>query len=237
MKILSVESAALVASAAVCEDDKLLCEIFVNTAKTHSQTLMPMIDSVLEQSETTLSDIDLIAVSNGPGSFTGLRIGVSAVKGLAHAKNLPVVGISSLYSMAYNLPFCQHLICPIMDARRNQVYNAVYEWESDNLNELISPRALGIDELLEELIQKNRKVVFIGDGVLPHKEHIINTLGDMAVFAPPSASLQRASALAAPARILFNQQKTTTCYELSPVYLRKSQAEREAEEKEKGEIK
>lgn len=237
MKILSVESAALVASAAICDDDKLICEVFSNTAKTHSQTLMPMIDSVLVQSGTELSDIGLIAVSIGPGSFTGLRIGVSAVKGLSHAAKIPIVGISSLCSMAYNLPFCEHLISPIMDARRNQVYNAVYEWENDTLNELTPPRAIGIDELLDELLQKNRRVVFLGDGVSPHKEHIKEKLGDMAVFAPASASLQRASSLAAPAQKLFDEGKATNCFELAPVYLRKSQAEREAEEKEKGEKK
>ncbi len=237
MKILSVESAALVASAAICDGEKLICEVFVNTAKTHSQTLMPMIDSVLEQSETELSDIDLIAVSIGPGSFTGLRIGVSAVKGLAHAKKIPVVGISSLCSMAYNLPFCEYLICPIMDARRNQVYNAIYQWENDKLNELTPPRALGVDELLDELILKNKKIVFLGDGVVPHREYIKEKLGDMAVFAPASASLQRASSLAIPAQKLFDEGKAVSCFELSPVYLRKSQAEREAEEKEKGEEK
>lgn len=233
MKILSIDTSASVASAAVTEDEKLVCEIIVNNKLTHSQTLMPMIDSVLKQSETELSEMDLIAVANGPGSFTGLRIGVSTAKGLADALKKPVVGISTLTAMAYNLPYCEYLITPIMDARRAQVYNAVYRWKGIELKEIEPPRALSVEELIAELKEKGKKAVFLGDGVPVHRVTIENILGENAVFAPSCSNAQRASALAVPARKLFEQGKATDGFGLTPVYLRKSQAEREAEEKEK----
>lgn len=233
MRILSVDTSSNVASVAICDDEKLICEITVNNKKTHSQTLMPMIDSALKQSELEISDIDLIASANGPGSFTGLRIGVSAVKGLAHAKNIPVVGVSILEAMAYNLPFCEYIISPIMDARRQQVYNAVYEWKNEELLEIKAPRALSVDELIEELIKLDKKVVFLGDGVDVHKSYIGEKMADKAVFAPVCAKEQRASGLAVVAKKIFDEGKAVSCYELAPVYLRKPQAERELEERNK----
>lgn len=231
MKILSVDTAANVASAAIVDGDKLVCEVTINNKKTHSQTLMPIIDTILNHAGMEISDMDFLAVANGPGSFTGLRIGVSAVKGLAYAKNIPVVGISTLEAMAYNLPFCKFSISPIMDARRQQVYNAVYEWENGELIEKKAPRALGIDELCEELGKVGKKVVFVGDAAAVYKEIIIEKLGDMAVFAPSCAAEQRASSLAIAAKKRYQKTGGESAFELSPVYLRKSQAEREAEEK------
>ncbi len=228
MKILSVDTSSNVASVAITDDEKLICEITVNTKKTHSQTLMSMIDSALKQSELEIKDIDLIASANGPGSFTGLRIGVSAVKGIAHALDIPVVGVSILEAMAYNMPFCEHLISPVMDARRDQVYNAVYEWKNDELSEVKAPRALSIEELTDELLENDKEVVFLGDGVKVHREFIKDKMGDKALFAPVSALEQRASGLAAAAK----NKKAVSCYELAPIYLRKPQAERELEEKE-----
>ena len=229
MKILSVDTSSNVASVAITDDEKLICEITVNTKKTHSQTLMPMIDSAIKQSGIEISDIDLIVSANGPGSFTGLRIGISAVKGLSHATNIPVVGVSILEAMAYNLPYCEYIVSPIMDARRNQVYNALYEWKDDELLEISEPRALSIEELAQELLRADKKVIFLGDGVDVHKEFIKEKLGDKALFAPVSAKEQRASGLAAAAK----NKKAISCYELAPVYLRKPQAERELEEKER----
>lgn len=234
MRILSIDTSASVATAAITDGEKLVCEFIINTKLTHSQTLMPIIDSVLKKSEIGLEGIDLIAVANGPGSFTGLRIGVSSAKGLAHAKNIPMVGISTLTSMAYNLPYCEYLISPIMDARREQVYNALYKWENGKLKEIEKPRALGIDELLEELKNTGENVVFLGDGVPVHLEIIKKTLGDKAFFSPSSANAQRASSLAPIAEKLFDEGKAIDCYGLEPIYLRKSQAEREAEKKENG---
>lgn len=233
MKILSVDTSANVATVAICEDERLICEQMTNTKKTHSQTLMPMIDNILAQAEMEISDVDLIAVANGPGSFTGLRIGVSTVKGIAEALDIPVVGISTLEAMAYNLPYCSYLICPIMDARREQVYNVVYEWENEELRELKEPRALGLSELLNEILGVDKKAVFLGDAVPVHKEKIVEVLGDRAVFAPSCASLQRASALCDIAKIRYSDGKAVKGFELETVYLRKPQAEREAEERKK----
>lgn len=233
MRILSVDTSSNVASVAICDDEKLICEITVNNKKTHSQTLMPMIDSALKQSELEISDIDLIASANGPGSFTGLRIGVSAVKGLAHAKNIPVVGVSILEAMAYNLPFCEYVISPIMDARRQQVYNAVYEWNNGELLEIKAPRALAVGELIDELMKLDKKVVFLGDGVDVHKAYIEEKMADKAVFSPVSAKEQRASGLSVVAKKFFDEGKAVSCYELAPIYLRKPQAERELEERNK----
>ena len=231
MKILSIETSANVASAAVTQDDRLIAEYTVNNKKTHSETLMPIIDTVLKNAGLDITDIDLIAVSEGPGSFTGLRIGISTAKGISHAANIPLVGISTLKSLAYNMPYCDYIISPVMDARRAQVYNALYEWEDGKLTQIEAPRAISLEELLEELNSFDKKAVFAGDGVFVHRDTISKVLGDKAVFAPSSAAIQRASALADIARAEFENGRTKNCFELTPIYLRKSQAEREAEER------
>jgi len=229
MKILAVDTSANTATVCVVEDDKLLAEEIVNHKKTHSQTLMPMIDNVLKNCGVDISDIDVFAVANGPGSFTGLRIGVSAIKGMAHALDKPVIEISTLEAMAYNIYMCEEIICPIMDARRAQVYNGVYTWENGVFTELTPPRALSIEECVEDVKKYNKKVIFLGDGVPVHREYIEKELSEQAIFAPASANAQRASSLASIA--LNRQDGKKSCYEVSPVYLRKPQAEREREER------
>lgn len=229
MKILAIDTSSAVASAAIAEDDKLICEFTLNNKLTHSQTLLPIIDSVFKQSELKPSDIDLFAAANGPGSFTGLRIGISTAKGLAHAAGKPAVGVNTLEALAYNLPFCPYLISPIMDARREQVYNAFYKFNDSGLEEITSPRAAPISECLAELKEYGGKVVFLGDGVPVFKEQIKAVLGSAAFFAPQSANMQRAAAVAEAAKY----KKAADYNELLPVYLRKSQAERELEERMK----
>ena len=231
MKILSIDTSSGVASAAVTEDEKLICEFILNNKLTHSQTLMPIIDRVLKESDTDLSQMDFIAVTNGPGSFTGLRIGVSTAKGLADALKKPVVGVSTLEAMAYNLPYCGFLIVPIMDARRSQVYNAVYRWNKNELEQISSPRAISVEDLLKELKELNEKAVFLGDGVPVYKDIIKQEMGENVMFAPSCANAQRASSVAVAAKKLYENGKATDGLGLVPVYLRKSQAEREAEEK------
>ena len=149
MRILAVDSSSNVASVAIVDDNKLVCECVLNNKLTHSQTLMPMINEVFKKSELTPLDIDLFAVANGPGSFTGLRIGVTTIKGLAHATGKPVCGVNTLEALAYNLPFCPYIIAPIMDARREQVYNAFYKWEDGTIKEVQKPRAISLDDCLE----------------------------------------------------------------------------------------
>lgn len=228
MKILAVDTSSNVASAAIVDGEKLVCESILNNKLTHSQTLMPMIDEVFKKSELKPDDIDLFAVSNGPGSFTGLRIGVTTIKGLAHACQKPVCGVNTLEALAYNLPFCPYIVAPIMDARREQVYNAFYKWENGILKEIESPRAISLEECLEELLKMDEKAVFLGDGVPVFREKITEKLKEKALFAPQLACTQRASCVAECAKY----KESMNYNELAPVYLRKSQAEREAEERE-----
>lgn len=229
MKIFAVDTSSAVATAAIIDENKLICECVLNNKLTHSQTLMPMIDDVFKKSELTPSDIDVFAVSNGPGSFTGLRIGVTTVKGLAHATGKQVVGVNTLEALAYNLPFCPYIISPIMDARREQVYNAFYRFENGKLKEIVEPRAVALSDCLTELQKCGEKVVFLGDGVPVFKEKIKEALGENALFAPQTANAQRASAVAEAAK----NKESIHYSKLVPVYLRVSQAERELEERGK----
>ncbi len=229
MKILAVDTSSSVATAALVDGDKLICEYTLNNKLTHSQTILPIIDSIFKSSEHSTEDIDLYAVSAGPGSFTGLRIGVTTVKGLAHAAAKPVAAVNTLEALAYNLPLCPYIIAPIMDARREQVYNAFYRFEKGELKELKAPRAVCLSECLSELMEYSEKVVFLGDGVPVFREKIIEVLGDKALFAPQNLNMQHASAVAQAAK----NKKTMHYSELVPVYFRQSQAERVAEEKEK----
>lgn len=227
MKIFAVETSSLVASAAICDGDKLVCETSLNNKLTHSETLMPIIEEVFERSGLTPNDIDLFAVAKGPGSFTGLRIGITTAKALAHAENKQIVGVNTLEAMCYNLPFCPHIISPVMDARRGEVYNAFYRFENGILKEICPPRAVPLSRCLEELKAMPEKVVFLGDAVPVYREKIKEFLGDSALFAAQNANMQRASSVAEAAKYKNPQNY----YELVPKYLRKSQAEREYEER------
>lgn len=231
MKIFAVDTSSQVASAAICDDDKLICEITLNNKLTHSQTLMPIIKDVFEKSELEPNDIDIFAVADGPGSFTGLRIGVTTVKGLAHAAEKPVIGVNTLEAMCYNLPFCPHIIVPVMDARRGEVYNGFYRFSDGILKEICTPRAVELSKCLDEIKALGEKAVFLGDAVPVYREEIQGILKDIAIFAPQGANMQRASAVAEAAK----SKKTQKYFELVPKYIRKSQAEREYEERSREE--
>ena len=224
MKILALDTSALTATAAVLDDDTIVCEESTTTKLTHSQTIMPMIDDLLSKASLDISDIDLFACSVGPGSFTGLRIGIGTVKGLAYGCGKNVCAVSTLEALAHNIPFSDYIISPIMDARREQVYNALYRWENGKLITIEEPRAISVPELCASL---NEKTVFVGDGVKVYKDKISMLLGDKALFAPPSHVLQRASCVAMAAL----SKEAIDPAELSAVYLRKPQAEREREER------
>ena len=234
MNILAVDTSANVASVALLCGGKLMGEGMLNNKKTHSEKLMPMIDTVLKDSDTDITDIDLFAVANGPGSFTGLRIGVSTVKGLAHAVNKPIVGISTLEGLAFNLFDTDGLISPIMDARRSQVYNAAYRWENGVFKEVIPPRAIALEDCINDF-KNEKKVYFLGDGVAVHKDKISEQMGERAVFVPANSINQRASSLAVLAEKEAMEGETDDYISLMPFYLRKPQAEREYEEKHKEE--
>ncbi len=229
MKILALDASANVVSVAVVCDGVIVGEHTQNHKKTHSQTLMPMIEAVLKMCDTDISEIDKIAVSNGPGSFTGLRIGVETAKALAHGINKPIIGVDTTLAMAYNLLFCGDLIVPIMDARRNQVYTGVYESENGRIKTVIETLAIGIDELVEKLKKLNKRCVFLGDGVFVHKEYLKEALLENALFAEANNNMQRASSVAVAA--VLSEATEDTYLTLEPMYLRKSQAEREYDEK------
>ncbi|OUQ14944.1 tRNA (adenosine(37)-N6)-threonylcarbamoyltransferase complex dimerization subunit type 1 TsaB [Lachnoclostridium sp. An14] len=226
MKILGIESSSLVASAAIVTDDILTAEYTVNFKKTHSQTLLPMIDEIVRMTETELETIDAIAVSGGPGSFTGLRIGSATAKGLGLALKKPLIHIPTVDAMAWNLWGARGLVCPIMDAKRNQVYTGIYRMEN-GLEAVKEQCAMDMGALAEELNGLGEPVIFLGDGVPVYKEIIEECVKVPVAFAPAHLNRQRAAAVAALGAIYFAEGKTETAAEHGPDYLRKSQAERE----------
>lgn len=235
MNILSIDTSSLVATVAVINDDKLLGEYTINSPMTHSQKLMPIIDELLSTLELTMEDIDYIAISRGPGSFTGIRIGIATVKGLAHLRNIPIIGVSSLEGLAYNITYSNELICPIMDARRNQVYTGVYKWINHKLINIVDEAPLSIDELMDKLEEREEKIIFLGDGLGRYKDDIVSRMGDKASFAPLYVNMQRASSIAQLALDKINDGKSNpeSYLNITPIYLRKSEAERQYEEKMK----
>jgi len=237
MKILSIDCTATPASCAIIDGKKLVAEFFVNIKLTHSQTLMPMIKQMLESSNSSIADIDGFAIASGPGSFTGVRIGISAVKGLAFADNKPCVGVSSLEAMAFNLKFTDCLICSVMDARRDQLYNANFVAKSGRLLRLCDDRALSIEDLILDIAKitesdeyKNMTVFVVGDGTDIFIEKLKLSV-PMAAAAPNQLRYQRASSVAYMAVDLFRSNQTVLPEQLLPVYLRLPQAERELKSK------
>ncbi len=234
MRILAIDSSATAASAALVEDGKVLGEFYINTRLTHSQTLMPMIENVLRCTQTSLNDVDLFAVSAGPGSFTGIRIGVASVKGLAMAENKPCVGVSTLEAMSYNLEITQGTVCAVMDARCQQVYNAIFQVENFKLERLTPDRALSIDSLAEECKKYKNPLYFVGDGAKLcynsqwFKDHD-------AILPPEPLIYQRACGVAKSAQKAYDCGDIVTPAALMPVYLRLPQAERELKNRLKGE--
>ena len=232
LKILAVDTSASVASAAVMEDSKLLGEYTVNHKKTHSQKLMPMIKELMESLELIPTDIDIYAASIGPGSFTGLRIGVTTIKSIAFASAKPVISVPTLDALALNIPLTESLVCPLMDARNNQVYTALYKREKGRQVKITEYMGIKIDELIELIQGKNHKVVFVGDGVYLHGDELKCKLGEYCEIAPGSLLLQRASSVAQAGLMMAAEGRVESCFEMVPFYLRKSQAERELERKE-----
>ncbi len=238
MKILALDSSGLVASVAVVEDDgvnsSLLAEYTVNYKKTHSQTLLPMLDEIARMIELDLNTIDAIAVAAGPGSFTGLRIGSATAKGLGLALDKPLVHVPTVDALAYNLYGTDRVICPLMDARRNQVYTGIYEFRNNELSVIEPQMAVGIDVIAGKLRALGREVVFLGDGVPVFRKALMEELmqGMDFSFAPAHLNKQRAGAVAALAVSYVRAGKIETAAEHRPDYLRPSQAERERAEKE-----
>ncbi len=226
MKILAVDTSAVSASVAVTEDEKIISLCQTNAGLTHSRTLLPMIDDALQNSETDLDSIDFFSVSAGPGSFTGIRIGIAAVKGLCDAKGKRCLPVSTLEGLAYNLLGQNVLACCVMDARCKQVYTALFDIEGEKITRLCDDKAVSIEELGKELSQLNKKIVFVGDGA----EICHNSLGYD--IAPPVLRFQNAASVAFAAKRRYEADgKSVSASEVMPVYLRLPQAERELKAK------
>lgn len=226
MLILAIESSAKAASVALTEDESLVAQYTQCSGLTHSRTLLPMVDDMLKNTEKTIAGVDLIAVAHGPGSFTGIRIGVSTVKGLAWASDKSCVGVSTLEAMSWHGVSAGGVICPVMDARRSQVYNALFEIEDGKPHRLCSDRAIALDELAKEIDGKN--AFLVGDGARLTYEHM-RKLGIACRMAPENLVYQSAWGVAMAAL----DKTPGTADDLLPVYLRLSQAERERQERMK----
>ena len=231
--ILTIDSSSLVATVGIVENEAVIAEYTVNLKKTHSQTLLCMIDEIFKMTGIAKTDIKAIAVTDGPGSFTGLRIGAATVKGLALALNIPIIAISSIDVMAYNYNHCNKMICPIMDARRNQVYTGLYKCEEEKMVTIMEPCAIPIEELVDFVKSENEQTIFIGDGVPVFRNFIDENLEVRHFYGLPHLNRQRAATLGSMALKMFNEGKVIDADTFAPKYLRLSQAERERMENDK----
>lgn len=236
MKILSIECSAGPASAAVTENREVISSAFVNVKLTHSQTLMPMIENVLSQALLKFGDIGGIAITAGPGSFTGVRIGIAAAKGLAAPRSLPCASVSTLLSMAYNYIDTDCIVCAVMDARCNQVYNALFDIENGKIIRLCDDRALMCSELEEELKKMSqnakKRVIIVGDGAGVFYPFVKDIPG--VILSDTKNRYQNAVSAGLAAFDMFENGLTVTPDKLLPVYLRLPQAERELKKKKEG---
>lgn len=236
MKLLGIDSSGLVASAAVVEDDITVAEYTVNYKKTHSQTLLPMLDELKQMTELDLNSLDAIAVAAGPGSFTGLRIGSATAKGLGLVLDIPIIPVPTVDALAYNLYGVGQLVCPLMDARRNQVYTGLYTFqkaESDSaayeLYALEKQCAVDLAEMVQKINTFGKETIFLGDGAAVYKDRIAELVKVKYSYAPACCNRQRAACVASLGAVLYAKGVRQTAAEHTPDYLRKSQAERQKE--------
>ena len=231
MKILAVDCSAGPASSAVVEDGRVIASSYINVKLTHSQTLLPMIKEMLGSALLSLEDIDAFAVNSGPGSFTGIRIGISAIKGLAAPNNKPCFEVSTLESIAENFKTFDCTLCAVMDARCNQVYNAVFKIENGEITRLCEDRAVLVESVQDELKQIKDNIIIAGDGAKLFKD-FAQTARNVTIAKEP-LSFQNAVGTALVAEKLYENSKGVSHLELKPLYLRLPQAERELKEKKK----
>ena len=231
MKILAIDSSGMTASAAIAEEGKLIAEYSVNNKKTHSQTLLPMIDEIVRMAQLDRSSIDAIAVAGGPGSFTGLRIGAATAKGIGLALKKPLISVPTLEAMAYNAWGMQGLIVPMMDARREQVYTGIYRFDGEGIKAVMEQDALSLEELMIRLNDMGERAFLLGDGTVAFRDKIQDALTVPFVFAPPHMNQQRAGAVACCAFAYAARGEFVAAADFRPDYLRLSQAERVRAEK------
>lgn len=232
MKILGIDSSGLVATVALQCDDRLVGEYTIHNKKTHSQTLLPMIRDMLRMAEVPVEELDAIAVAAGPGSFTGLRIGAATAKGLGQALGIPLVAVPTLEALAYNLAGADALVCPMMDARRNQAYYGIYDVSGTVPKIVAEQEAAPVEAVIRQVNNTGREVIFIGDGVPVFAGQLAAGLRQPYRLGADSQRYQRASSVVALGKQYMEQGRQVPAAEFAPIYLRLSQAERERLAKE-----
>ncbi len=233
MTILSVDSSSLPMSVAILKDGALIAEYYISLKLTHSETLMGVLDDAVKRAGTELKDITAIAVTSGPGSFTGLRIGSGTVKGLADALNVPLIPVPTLEVMAYNICSGDSLIVPTLDAKRGNVYGAAYEYEGDRLSEVIGQSIMPLKELLQRVNETGKKTVFTGDSEALIKEEDLKGMTVPVSFAPGHLRYQRAGALSVLANKRYEEGRTVRAEDFKPEYIKDTHAEEERREAER----
>ena len=230
MKVLAVDTSTMIATCAVLDEEKLLGEFSLNQEMTHSENLVPMIKEMLDNLNLRIEDIDLFGVATGPGSFTGLRIGIATVKSFAHVFDKPIVGVSTLEGLAFNLPYDGYIV-PMIDARRDRVYTGIYNRIKGNLINAVEPTIMKVDKLLELLREDYDKIMVNGNGTFIYQDIIMDILKDKVDIAPVNLNSCRASSIAELALIKYKEGYRDNYYDLVPNYLRESQAQRELRKK------
>lgn len=229
MKILAVDTSTVMTTCAVLDGDQLIGEYALSQSMHHSEKLVPMVKEVLDRLDLGIKDMDLFATTIGPGSFTGLRIALATIKGFAHLYDKPVVGISTMEALAFNLPY-NDIVVPMIDARRNRVYTGIYRWQGENLETILKPDALEIEDIMEQL-DPYENVIVNGDGSMLYKELIKERLGNRVKFSKPGDTMPRAASVCEIAKMRYEQNQIDDYFSLTPDYLRPSQAERQLNEK------
>lgn len=224
MPILAIETATLVSSVALATADTLLAEITLQTKKTHSELLMPHIGKIMESAGVKKSDLTAISVSIGPGSFTGLRIGLATAKTLAYALNIPLIGVPTLAALAYGCPIPGVILAPMLDAQKGNVYQALFEWKDGKLEEIMPATVIGISDALTSLAQYDIPVVLMGEAAVLHSEKI-KEAGSPLKLAAPHVIIQRAGSVAGLGHMLLKEGTKHDVMALEPLYIRRSEAE------------
>lgn len=231
MRVLGLDTSTIMTTCAVLDDDKLIGEYSLSQDMSHSEKLVPMVKELLDGLDLKVNDIDLFAVTTGPGSFTGLRIGAATIKAFAHITNSPVVGVSTLESLAYNLPY-NKIVVPMIDARRERVYTAIYSWDAQNLVAIMEPCILEVSSLIERLKDYD-EIVVNGDGSIAFKDILMKELKEKVKFSTIGLKMCKASSLCELAKIKYLNGQRDNFFTLAPDYLLETQAQRELNERGK----
>lgn len=226
MKILAIETSTMLGGVAIADDSAgLIAEVRLNVKSTHSERLMAEVDHVLKQSFLKMSDIDVFAIAVGPGSFTGLRIGLSTVKGLSYATEKPIVSVPTLEAFAWNFPYCRYPVCTLLDARKKEVYAAVFRWEDSGFVRLIDEVSISVDLLLGKAGFPDEKILFAGEGAILYKNEITELMGDGALFASPEKMSPSPANVALLGFEKASREDFSEPVSLAPFYIRSSEAE------------